>query len=198
MYLLLKMVNFQLGHLSLSPRTSTVAPRFQAPRFHVIAPVEERCSQYTPSSSSTMHREGINGIIHLKTALRFPVQQHQAQLIRRNGRGGGFYKFYKWKGGGGKLFHTFLFGTEKIFCEFVVRCFLRKQYKVKKTYLILDSPIWNSAKNQPLCRDSLMKKKPGPYRMVVACLGDAMIRFFKTTRLRDMGARIKLEYETHQ
>ena len=34
--------------------------------------------------------------------------------------------------------------------------------------------------------------------MVVACLGDAMIRFFKTTRLRDMGARIKLEYETHQ
>ena len=108
MYLLLKMVNFQLGHLSLSPRTSTVAPRFQAPRFHVIAPVEERCSQYTPSSSSTMHREGINGIIHLKTALRFPVQQHQAQLIRRNGRGGGFYKFYKWKGGGEIIPHFFV------------------------------------------------------------------------------------------
>lgn len=96
---------------------------FEAPRFHVIAPVEESCSQYTPSSSSTMHREGINGIIHLKTALRFPLQQHQAQLTRRNGRGDGFYKFYKWKGGGGTFHTDFLFGTEKIFCEFVVRCF---------------------------------------------------------------------------
>ena len=99
------MVNFQLGHLSLSPRTSTVAPRFQAPRFHVIAPVEERCSHYTPSSSSTMHREGINGIIHL--------------LTRRNGRGW----VLQMEGGVGELFHTFLFGAEKIVCEVFVRCF---------------------------------------------------------------------------
>ena len=74
-----------------------------------------------------MHREGINGIIHLP-----------------NLQGGmeGEVGSYKWKGGGVEHSTLFLFGTEKIFCEFLCDVFfvqkISHQYKVRKTYLILD------------------------------------------------------------
>ena len=109
--------------------------------------------------------------------------QNQAELTRRNGRGGGFYK---WKGSG-TWTTLFVWHWNEIF----VRCFFVQktshQYKGKEnilnTRLIHQSEILQ--KNSHGVGIPSSKKKP-------------VIRFFKTTRLRNMGARIKLGYETHQ
>ena len=116
------MVIFQLGHLSLSPKPWPHVG--SAPRFHVIAPVEEGCSHYTPSSSSTMHREGINGIIHLKTAL--PASRFSK--IKPNLQGGmeGGVGFYKWKGG---VEHSTLF------------CLALKRFFVKFCAMFFDATV---------------------------------------------------------
>lgn len=126
LYLLLKMVNFQLSHLGLSPKP--VAPRWISAQVPCDRP-SRRGLQLTRPKLQQLHAPRRHQWDHPpENGATLPASAKSSPTLQ-GGMEGGDGVPTNGRGGGG-TFHTFLFGTEKIFGEFFVLCFLFEKYRI--------------------------------------------------------------------
>lgn len=138
LYLLLKMVNFQLSHLGLSPKP--VAPRWISAQVPCDRP-SRRGLQLTRPKLQQLHAPRRHQWDHPpENGATLPASAKSSPTLQ-GGMEGGDGVPTNGRGGGWNIPHVFVWHWKDFWWIFCAMFFVRKishQYKVRKTYLILD------------------------------------------------------------